>query len=249
MNLSAQEEKLYLNIVYIGNSITQGVLIDQPVRNAPPVKASIWLKSQEDIGIVRYSNQGVSGNTTIDFLPASNTYFPKVKKAADEFKDEDWAELIFSIMIGTNDSAIKGPNGSPVSPQQYYTNLKVIIDELLHLYPKARIILHKPIWYSPNTYNSSMYLKAGLERLESYYPQLESLCKTYKETYPGHVFIGDTNAFDYFKTNYEEELIPEDGQAGIFYLHPNVSGATRLGEYWGKAIYRIIKEVGGNGKK
>lgn len=240
--LFAQEKKLYLNIVYIGNSITQGVLIDQPVRNAPPVKASIWLKSQADIGIVRYSNQGMSGKTTVDFLPASDTFFPKVKAAADEFKDEDWAELIFSIMIGTNDSAIKGPNGSPVSPQQYYTNLKVIIDELLRLYPQSKVILHKPIWYSPNTYNSSMYLKAGLERLESYYPQLEALFANYHKSHPGHVFIGDTEAFGYFKDNYKDELIPEDGQAGTFYLHPNESGAARLGEFWGKAIYRVIKQ-------
>jgi len=239
--LTAQEKKLYLNIVYIGNSITQGVLIDQPVRNAPPVKASIWLKNQPDIGTVRYSNQGVSGKTTVDFLPASDTYFPKVKTAADEFKDEDWAELIFSVMLGTNDSAIKGPNGSPVSPQQYNTNLKVIIDELLNLYPRAKVILHKPIWYSPNTYNSSMYLKAGLERLESYYPQLEALFAAYHKSNPGHVFIGDTEACDYFRENYEKELIPEDGQAGTFYLHPNLSGAARLGEYWAKAIYRIVK--------
>jgi len=239
VSVFSQESKW--NIVYIGNSITQGVLIDSPAENAPPVKASIYLKNKPNIGSVRYSNQGVSGKTTVDFLPASNTFFPKVKTAADEFKDDNLAELIFSIMLGTNDSAIKGPNGAPVSAPQYYINMKAIIDELLRLYPKARFILHKPIWYSPNTYNSSMYLKAGLERLESYFSQLEALVIAYNETHPGHVFIGDTEAFDYFRINYEKELIPENGNAGTFYLHPNESGAARLGEFWGEAIYRVLK--------
>lgn len=228
----------YLNIVFIGNSITQGVLIDSPQKNAPPVKTCVYLQKQPGIGIVRYSNQGVSGKTTVDFLPATNTLFPEVTEVANQFKNE--ADLIFSVMIGTNDSAIKGPNGAPVSPQQYYTNLKVILDELLRLYPQCKIILHRPIWYSPNTYNSSMYLKAGLERLESYLPQLEALADNYASTRPKQVYIGDTEAFDYFRKNYTIELIPEEGNAGTFYLHPNEQGAASLGEFWGKAIYRIL---------
>lgn len=238
-SLYAQEQDgRYLNIVYIGNSITQGVLIDSPQRNAPPVKACIYLQKQPGIGIVRYSNQGVSGKTTVDYLPASETYFPKVKEAADKFRHE--TDLLFSIMIGTNDSAIQGPNGSPVSPQQYFTNMKVIMDELLRLYPQCKIVLHRPIWYSPNTYNSSMYLKAGLERLESYLPQLEALVSTYAETHPRQVFMGDIEAFDYFRENYATYLIPENGNAGTFYLHPNEEGAARLGEFWGKAIYHVL---------
>lgn len=235
------QEKQAVNIIYIGNSITQGVQIDKPKHNAPPVKASLWLTQQSDLGVIRYSNQGVSGKTTVDFLPASQTYFLKVKAAADEFKDEEWAELIFSIMLGTNDSAIKGPNGAPISAQQYYTNMQVIIDELLRLYPQAKVVLHKPIWYSPNTYNNSMYLKAGLERLNSYFPQLEALVEAYSQTHPHQVFIGDTEAADFFAANYKEFLIPEDGNAGTFYLHPNEAGAVHLGEFWGKAIYRILK--------
>lgn len=54
--------------------------------------------------------------------------------------------------------------------------------------------------------------------------------------------MGDTLAFDYFKQNYQTALIPENGNAGTFYLHPNREGAIRLGEYWGAAIYQTIKE-------
>lgn len=91
------------------------------------------------------------------------------------FKTDKEATLVFSLMLGTNDSAIKGPNGSPVQPAQYKTNVKVIADELLALYPDSRIVLHRPIWYSPNTYNGAMYLKEGLNRLERYFAEINQL--------------------------------------------------------------------------
>jgi len=232
-----------VNIVYIGNSITQGVQIKSPELNAPPAKASEYLREQSGISSVQFSNQGVSGKTTVDFLPASNTFFPKVIAAADQFKDDKKSELVFSIMIGTNDSAISGPNGAPVSASQYYTNVQAIMNALLDRYPKCKIVLHRPIWYSLNTHNASMYLKQGLERLESYLPQLEALVSSYRTTHPGQVFMGDTEAFDYFRDNYDKILIPENGRAGTFYLHPNKQGAEILGNYWGKAIYHIISSA------
>lgn len=241
--LHAQKgKKSELSIVYIGNSITQGVLLEDPSHNAPPAQASLWLQKQANISAVEYSNQGVSGMTTVDFLPASKTFLPKVKQAADLFKDNPGSALIFSVMLGTNDSAVKGPNGSPVSPQQYSTNMKVILDELLLLYPQCRIVLNRPIWYSPNTHNGAIYLKEGLHRLESYYPELQSLVSQYAQSHPHRVFMGDTEAFDYFKINYITDILAEDGNAGTFYLHPNKKGAAKLGEFWGKAIYKIVTE-------
>jgi hypothetical protein len=53
--------------------------------------------------------------------------------------------------------------------------------------------------------------------------------------------MGDTEAFDYFKANYLTDLIPEEGNAGTFYLHPNEKGAAVLGEYWGKAIMKVVE--------
>ena len=83
-NIFAQREKdMALNIVYIGNSITQGALLKNPKEEAPPVRTSAWLRNQQGISEVNMSNQGVSGKTTIDYLPASKTYFPKVKVAME----------------------------------------------------------------------------------------------------------------------------------------------------------------------
>lgn len=243
MLLYAQKEnKAKLNIVYIGNSITQGAIMEAPQHNAPPTQASLWLQKQPGIEAVEYSNQGVSGSTTVDFLPASQTLFLKVKQAADGLKNNPNTTLIFSMMLGTNDSAVKGPNGAPVSPQQYCTNVKVIIDELLSLYPNSLIVLHRPVWYSPNTYNNAIYLKEGLQRLESYLPQLQTLVQLYGQSHPNRIFLGDTEAFDYCKSNYLTDLYPEEGAAGTFYLHPNKKGAAKLGEFWGKAIYKVVQK-------
>lgn len=229
-------------IIYIGNSITQGVQIEKPEENAPPIRANNYLSEQPGIELRGFSNQGVSGMTTIDFLPAQQTLFSKVSDTAKPFANDEKTTLIFSIMLGTNDSAIKGPNGSPVLPAQYSTNIQAIINELLTLYPRAIFVLHRPIWYSPNTYNRAMYLQEGLNRLISYSDELNRLISIYAQTHPKQVFFGDREAFDFFKTNYHTELIPEKGNAGTFYLHPNQSGAAKLGIFWGKAIYKIIKE-------
>lgn len=236
----AVEKTQNVNLVFIGNSITQGALIENPAQDAPPAKTSSYLRTQPGIGTVQFANCGVSGCTTLDYLPATNTLFPKAQAAADKFKTDSSAKLLFSVMLGTNDSAVKGPNGSPVSPKQYQTNLKVIIDRLLILYPDCRVVIHRPLWYSPNTYNGAMYLLEGLKRLESYLPEIETLIQVYTESNPGQVFMGDRDGFDYFKANYQTDVVPENGNAGTFYLHPNEKGAAKLGEFWGKAILRVI---------
>ena len=122
LGMSFAAEPRYLNIVFVGNSITYGAGLEEPRREAPPVRAAIYLKRSANVQVVRYSNQGVSGNTTVDFLPATETYFNKVREAADQFRDETWATLLFSIMLGTNDSAIRGTNGCPVAPEAYRDN-------------------------------------------------------------------------------------------------------------------------------
>ena len=244
MGLSAfaAEGKRYVNIVFIGNSITEGVGLSNPTREAPPVKAALYLSKRPEIGSVKYVNRGRSGCTTVDYLPETNTLFPWMTAAADPFRDETWADLVFSIMLGTNDSAISGTNGCPVSPERYYENMRTIIDRLLALYPGCRVVAHRPIWYSPNTYNGSKYMEEGLRRLESYYPQLQKLVDDYARHFPGQVFLGDTTGFDYFKEHHRTDFQAEKGNAGIFYLHPNADGAARLGELWGEAILRALEE-------
>jgi hypothetical protein len=53
--------------------------------------------------------------------------------------------------------------------------------------------------------------------------------------------MGDQDGFAYFRKNYLTDLVAETGNQGIFYLHPNIKGATKLGELWGESIDKVIK--------
>lgn len=233
-------KKRDLDVVYIGNSITQGVQLKDPKTEAPPAASSKYLGLQKGIGDVEFINQGRSGYTTVDFLPDEGVTLNKVIEATNEFHKVSQRLLIFSISLGTNDSAEKGPKGSPVSPDSYQQNLKTIADKLLSEFPGCRIFFQQPIWYSPNTYNGSKYMAEGLSRLQTYFPELHSLVEKYSKTNPGQVFLGDQKGFNYFRKNHLTDLIPESGKAGTFYLHPNKKGADVLGKLWGEAIYKQL---------
>ena len=168
--------------------------------------------------------------------------FAQVVQAAKILEQRN-ALLIFSIKIGTNDSAVKGTHGAPVSADEYKANLKTITDSLLSYFPHATVIYQHPVWYSPNTQNGATYLQEGLTRLQTYIPVIDALVSVYKTVNLGHVFLGDTKAFDYFKENYLTDLQAEPGRQGIFYLHPNKKGAIALGDFWGKAIYKVLKKL------
>lgn len=240
VNARVPEKKIDLDIVFIGNSITYGARLGNPRQEAPPVVASEYLRQQHGVGEVVFLNQGRSGYTTVDYLPSAGKTFAEVISATGKLHKPGHGLLIFSVSLGTNDSAMEGPNGSPVHPKTYNQNLQSIIDQLLTNFPDSKIVLQQPIWYSPNTYNSSKYLAEGLSRLQRYFPELESLVTHYSKSNPGHVIMGDRKGFSYFKKNYFTDLDPESGNQGIFYLHPNKKGAEVLGNFWGKAIYHRL---------
>ena len=100
-----------------------------PKDQAPPALASLMLQKELSTSLINYSNQGISGFTTVDFLPRTNTAFARVESAARSFNN-DKALLVFSIMLGTNDSAISGPNGAPVSE-------RTILVQNLRIYHRA----------------------------------------------------------------------------------------------------------------
>jgi lysophospholipase L1-like esterase len=240
--LNCQTENRYLDIVYIGNSITQGSQQANLAEETPPAFTTKHIRTLKGVESASYLNRGKSGYTTVDFLPTADGELSKVIEAVRSFHTGNTRLLVFSISLGTNDSAEEGPKGSPLWPEEYHTNLKVITDKLLSEFPSCKVIYQRPIWYSPNTYNRSRYLKAGLERLQSYFPELKSLVSEYSRIKPGQVFLGDTKAFDYFRDNHLTELIPESGNAGTFYLHPNKKGAESLGRFWGDGIYQAMFE-------
>lgn len=223
-------QKALANVLFIGNSITEA----RGLQTTPPGLTADYLEGKGYK--IRYSNCGVSGSTTYDFLPhPPGKWYTKVTEAADRLNDGT-ALLVFSLMLGTNDSAIKGPTGAPVSPEKYKENLQLLIDSLKTRYPTARFVLHKPLWYSPTTHNSATYLQEGLDRLQTYTPELDALIKEN----PDHVFKGDRKAYAFFRKNHLQYYREETGKSGRFYLHPNEAGNAKLGEYWGKVLWKYI---------
>lgn len=224
------------NVIYIGNSITAGAGHKESQKSAPPTISAQILKKKLGKD-VNFRNCGRSGATTLDFVPSHNRDFKRVEKAVKEIQELSQEPLIFSIMLGTNDSASTACYGAPASNAQYKKNLMELISRLREMAPGAIFVLQRPIWYSPNTYNGAMYLTAGLKRVTDYANVLLELAQQESD-----VFIGDYEAFDFFKENYRKYMFAENGNAGVFYLHPNEDGAVELAKFWSKGIINALRQ-------
>lgn len=226
------------NVIFIGNSITYGARHADRSRTAPPVVAAARVARITGCG-VEFRNCGRSGATTVDFLPERDADFRRVEQAAAELREMNGRPAVFSIMLGTNDSASTAATGAPVSDEDYGRNLMAIIGRLREICPGAVFVLQRPIWYSPNTYNGAMYLVAGQRRLAGYAAVLERLAAENDD-----IYMGDTEGYDYFRRHCSRLFVPEEGNAGTFFLHPNEKGSRKLGRLWAKAIAAALDAAG-----
>ena len=230
------DPKANINLLFIGNSITAGATLSNASTQAPPIVCGKLVGEATGIQTNVY-NGGHSGITTLGFLPGRDD-FTRVLAAAKAYKNGNGGLIYFSIMLGTNDSACTTTEGAPVAPDTYGANIKKIIDALIAGVPDCKILLNYPIWYSPNTYNSAMYLQEGLDRLHSYYPIIDAIVEEYDQ-----VFAGNRGVWEFFEDN-KVLFTKENGNAGEFFLHPNVYGAQRLAEIWAKSLLELIKADG-----
>ena len=239
------------NIVFIGNSITYGALHKNRDVTAPPVQCGLWLSQQEGIDTVYISNGGRSGRTTYHFLPnaadvipaGDKTFFSDIVSRANQLvKAHPGLPLVFSIMLGTNDS-VERKHNSHTTPDNYINNLCTIIDSLLTLWSDAHVVLNKPIWYYPDyqTKGGSIASKKSLKLLDTYY---DCFAKIVARCKARQVHIGDHEAYGYFKSHYKSDVFEEkDARGKSYWLHPNEQGAKQLAAYWGKAILPVIKSI------
>ena len=226
------DKKANINLLFIGNSITYGAGLSSPDTQAPPAVCRTLVENATGVTTNLY-NGGHSGITTLGFMPGRDD-FSRVVSAAKALQRNNGGNVYFSIMLGTNDSAISGPEGSPVSTDTYKANMKAIIEKLIEQVPGCKILLNYPIWYSPNTHNGGKYLQEGLDRLRSYYPILDAIVAEYDQ-----VYAGNRDVWNYFEDNLSL-FLAEGGYSGTFFLHPNATGATRLAEVWAKSLLDII---------
>ena len=224
-----------INLLFIGNSITAGATLSNSSTEAPPIVCRSLVGEATGVNTNVY-NGGHSGITTWGYLPGRDD-FARIVSSAKTLQKNGGLTYV-SIMLGTNDSACSGTEGAPVSPDAYGNNIRAIIDALLEAVPDCKIVLNYPIWYSPSTYNGAMYLQEGLDRLHSYYPVLDAIADEYEQ-----VFAGNRGVWEYFEDN-KALFTRESGNAGYFYLHPNVNGARRLAEIWAGSLLRLIEADG-----
>jgi len=213
------------DIVYVGDSITYGATLPNPTTQASAVQSMHSFNQRFNVD-VSVSNQGHPGHTTTDWLPSTNpsSDFQLAIGAALALESSHPGQLIFSIMLGANDS------GQSFSGTSYRQNLQSTIGQFLTNFPNAYIFVHYPTWYSSNAENNHLALEIN------YFPQIDLLISNCATLYPGRVFAGDKGqAFNYFSTNYLNALTPEVG-SGPSFLHPNILGSVALGQFWAKAI-------------
>ena len=223
-----------INLVFIGNSITYGANLDDPATQAPPVKVAAMVKERTGRDVY-YRNCGLSGSATPDWLPGTNLFI-KADNAASDLQKDHPGTLFFSIMLGTNDTH----EGWKTPAETYYQNMKTIIEDLLARHPEAHVIVNYPTWYSPNTHNGAVYLQAGLDRLKTYIPMVTRLCKYLRRSEKLPVWPGDSSVFSFFEDQ-KQYFVAENGNSGVFYLHPNTTGGTKLAEFWAKSILSHLK--------
>lgn len=250
IKILAAKDQSY-NIVFIGNSITHGATHKDWTVTAPPNICAKWLSEQDGIGEVYFANCGRSGRTTYHFLPDSDkvvpsgdpTYFKKVIEATEMLENEHpGLPLLFSFMLGTNDSAER-PKNHRTTPEQYVINMTTIIDSLLSRWPNAHVVLNRIIYYTPGftTKNGSVLNNESLNMIDQYFKKYQEIISKSKK---GHVHIGDTLGYDYFREHYSTNLNLEYGKnRKAYYLHPNEKGSEILGKYWGAAIKNILPKL------
>jgi lysophospholipase L1-like esterase len=122
---------------------------------------------------------------------------------------------IAQIMLGTNDA------GMGIPMEQYKDNMQSIINTLL-ISGVKKIMINKPI-----------YASTVSEKINEYWYYLQAT----PSVFDGETVVkGDEEAFDWFaKRPY---LL--DGDGGGF--HPDEYGYEILGQFWAKALQRVMSE-------
>ena len=238
-----------VNLVFAGDSITYGYGLSNPGTMTGTAPGAALARVQKSLGLrnIYGANTGVSGANTLNWCPGQ-TYYTNGISSANASSGASTlhtahpnAKMVFSIMLGTNDSSYGGPcggaSGGPISAATYTANVEMITDQIISDWPGATVIWHMSPYYTPNTHNGATYEQAGLSRLQVFRSALKAAITAENAKHPGEVLLGDTYSFQFFAQNYASEMQADgSGPNGNFYLHPNSTGAADLGELWGRAL-------------
>jgi len=219
-----------LNIVFVGDSITEGCTLANPALEAPPVRAAEWLTTNAG-RIVRFRNTGVGGMRTDDFLPVpASALWQRVARAGREL-GKDPGLLVFSVMLGANDSGgYRDPKG-PHPPERFHDDLTALGTAILTNFPAAVVVIHQPTGL-PDA------VAAAKSNWKTYAPVCSAVVAELSARFPGRVHDGDAKAW-LALTGKGKSLFNDQ-------VHPNVAGARIVGGLWARAIMTAVD--GGAGR-
>ena len=222
-------------LVCIGDSITAGSSLPDAANQCAPVVLARELANGSPAGTAVFlTNVGKSGTTTEDWIPPKGLVNRADKAAAKLMADHPTGQMIFSIMLGTNDSANHGPHGSPVADERYRQNLKAITDLLASKYPDCRIFIHHAIFYSKNTHNTSDYEgNSAHDRLLSYFPQIDALIADDAKAEHRHLFAGDVGRVRPFHQKVRDRTFAAGGQERDVLSAPECDWCRGIGKVLG----------------
>ena len=101
--------------MFVRDSITQeGVFADCSRLRIPPSSAVDCL-SAAGVDQVNFSLKATRAIRPWTRCLPTRTDFLQIEQATTQLQSQNQGRLIFSVMLGTNDSAMNGPLGSPVA--------------------------------------------------------------------------------------------------------------------------------------
>ena len=202
-----------INILAIGDSITAGTGTSGGA-NTLPNQVATKLATITALP-VSVNNQGVSGKTTVDWLPAGSLLTPALASGQASGSN------VAIIMLGTNDSK-ETVNTSLAS---YLANLTSIANQCLLTPGIQSVVLNCPPYHgvaAPDFYGTS------LNRLMAYNDNLYTICTGSNGK---GILLGDQAGFGYIA--HTPALLGDN-------IHPTDTGAAGLGGFQARALKKIL---------
>ena len=193
---------------FIGDSITYGYgSTSDPVTQFSLIVRKIF-GSGTTVSVV---NRGITGTTSADW--ATSTYYSPALAACASAN-------VLMIMLGTNDSR----TAIATSQSAYQTNIQTLITQ-------AKIAGITRIFVNVSPYINTSSGGWDITTSNALLVQYQSAITALANADPGHVWVGDTQAYTWFQSNPSE--MGGDG------VHPILAGDVSLGFLWAQAWRKV----------
>jgi len=246
INVKSPDSKGYAIPFWIGDSITAGYATSKATyTKSPATYAEAFLKVDSAFSDAytmpiagAMANFGLSGKTSADMVGRLPQILGQTRFLGSTF---------VGIMLGTNDSK----NSVATAPAQYKANIQTLIAGLKAVRGDIKIVLNKPLWFTPDTGFGNDFSTASLARVAEYRTMLDQLADG------TNIVVGSLTASNEIQTcgwtgtsgkpNVANSILtypptPTAGQSFLVDgLHPYDGGSEMIGKLeWGPNAKKAI---------